>query len=83
MVDKLKKVIQTPYTIIDHSAGIRPTVKDRRPLVGIHSEHKQLAVLNGLGTRGVMMAPSMAKQLYGFLEEEIGLDPEINCDRFM
>lgn len=83
LVDKLKKVIQTPYKIIDHSAGIRPTVKDRRPLVGIHSKHKQLAILNGLGTRGVMMAPSMAKQLYGFLEEGIGLDPEINCDRFM
>jgi len=83
LVDKLKKVIQTPYKIIDHSAGIRPTVKDRRPLVGIHSKHKQLAILNGLGTRGVMMAPSMGKQLYGFLEEGIGLDPEINCDRFM
>ncbi len=82
LIDKLKKVIQTPYKIIDHSAGIRPTVKDRRPLVGIHSKHKQLAILNGLGTRGVMMAPSMAKQLYGFLEEGIDLDPEINCNRF-
>lgn len=82
LIDKLKKVIQTPYTIIDHSAGIRPTVKDRRPLVGIHPKHPQLAILNGLGTRGVMIAPSMAKELYGLLEEGIGLDPEINCNRF-
>lgn len=82
LIDKLKKVIQTPYTIIDHSAGIRPTVKDRRPLVGIHPKYPQLAILNGLGTRGVMIAPSMAKQLYGLLEEGINLDPEINCNRF-
>lgn len=82
LIDKLKKVIQTPYTIIDHSAGIRPTVKDRRPLVGIHPKHPQLAILNGLGTRGVMLAPSMAKQLYNLLEEGIDLDPEINCNRF-
>ena len=82
LVEKLKKVITVPYEIIDQSAGIRPAVKDRRPLVGVHDKYPQLAILNGLGTRGVMIAPSMAKELYGLLEEGINLDPEINCDRF-
>ena len=83
LVDKLKKVITVPYEIIDQSAGIRPAVKDRRPLVGVHDKYPQLAILNGLGTRGVMIAPSMAKELYGLLEEGIDLDPEINCNRFI
>jgi len=82
LVEKLKKVITVPYKIIDQSAGIRPAVKDRRPMVGVHHKHPQLAILNGLGTRGVMIAPSMAKELYGLLEEGINLNPEINCDRF-
>jgi len=83
LVEKLKKVITVPYEIIDQSAGIRPAVKDRRPLVGVHDKYPQLAILNGLGTRGVMIAPSMAKELYGLLEEGIDLDPEINCNRFI
>lgn len=82
LVDKLDNVINVPYTIVNQSAGIRPTVKDRRPLVGIHSKHPELAILNGLGTRGVMIAPTMAKELYNHLEKGEMLDKEINIKRF-
>ena len=82
LVEKLKKVITVPYTIINQTAGIRPTVKDRRPMVGIHSEHKQIAILNGLGTRGVMIAPTVAKNLFNHLENDEELDKEIDIKRF-
>ncbi|MDY0780234.1 FAD-binding oxidoreductase [Tenacibaculum sp. IB213877] len=82
LVEKLKKVLSVPYTIVNQSAGIRPTVKDRRPLVGVHPNHSQLYVLNGLGTRGVMIAPTVAKNLYGFTENNEDLDPEIDIKRF-
>ena len=82
LIEKLKKVIDIPYKIVEHSAGIRPTVKDRRPLVGIHKIHTQLVVLNGLGTRGVMIAPTIAKQLFNHLEQGEMLDKEININRF-
>jgi glycine/D-amino acid oxidase-like deaminating enzyme len=48
----------------------------------MHPKYTQLAVLNGLGTRGVMIAPSMAKQLYNHLENQEPLDPEIDIQRF-
>tara|TARA_B110001450_G_scaffold136909_1_gene128535 strand:- start:619 stop:1680 length:1062 start_codon:yes stop_codon:yes gene_type:complete len=80
--DKLKKVINVPYTIVSQSAGIRPTVAGRRPLVGIHPKYSQLAVLNGLGTRGVMIAPITAKNLYNHLENGAVLHEEINIIRF-
>ncbi|MFT5760994.1 MAG: glycine oxidase [Polaribacter sp.] len=82
LVEKLKKVITVPYTITNQSAGIRPTVKDRRPLVGTHQEHNQLAILNGLGTRGVMIAPIVAKNLFNHLENDEILDKEIDIKRF-
>lgn len=82
LIEKLKKVIKVPYEIIHHSAGIRPTTKDRKPLVGVHYQHKHIAVLNGLGTRGVMIAPTVAKELYHHLENNIPLDDEINITRF-
>lgn len=82
LVDKLKKVITVPYTIIEQSAGIRPTVRDRRPLVGKHPAFHNLAILNGLGTRGVMIAPTVAKQLFNYLENNGELDKEIDIKRF-
>ena len=82
LVNKLNTFLTTPYTIIDQTAGIRPTVKDRRPLVGVHPKYKQLAILNGLGTRGVMLAPILAKQLYGFFEKGLPLDIDTSISRF-
>jgi len=80
--NKLQKIINIPYTVIDQKAGIRPTVKDRRPILGIHPKHSQLAILNGLGTRGVMLAPKMAKQLYNHLENNEELNREVDIVRF-
>lgn len=80
--NKLKTIISCDYEVIDHLAGVRPTVKDRRPLVGVHSTHKNLFVLNGLGTRGVMVAPYVAEQLYNFIENNIPLEKEIDIERF-
>ncbi len=82
LVEKLHKVINVPYTIVSQSAGIRPTVAGRRPLVGVHPKHNQLIVLNGLGTRGVMIAPTVAKNLYNHLENGEELDKEIDIRRF-
>lgn len=81
--EKLKKVINVSYKIVDHSAGIRPTVKDRRPMVGVHPKYSQLIIFNGLGTRGVMIAPSLAPQLFSHLEKETALDKEIDIKRFV
>ena len=82
LVEKLKKVINVPYTIIDQTAGIRPTVKDRRPLVGLHPKYQKLAILNGLGTRGVMIAPTVAQALFNHLEKGEILDAVIDIKRY-
>jgi glycine oxidase len=82
LIEKLKKVINVPYKIMEQSAGIRPTTNDRMPFVGLHNKHPKLAVLNGLGTRGVMVAPTMAKNLFNLLQKGEALDIEIDIKRF-
>ncbi|MGJ8761897.1 MAG: NAD(P)/FAD-dependent oxidoreductase [Polaribacter sp.] len=82
LVEKLKKVLNVPYTIVSQSAGIRPTVSGRRPLVGIHPDYDNLIVLNGLGTRGVMIAPTVAKNLFNHIYNGESLDEEIDIVRF-
>ena len=82
LIAKLESFISAPYQIVDHTAGIRPTIKDRRPLVGKHPVYRNIAILNGLGTRGVMIAPAMAKALYDHLEKDVSLSEEISINRF-
>lgn len=83
LMERIKEIITCDFEIIDHFAGVRPTVKDRRPLVGTHQYHKTIHILNGLGTRGVMLGPAMAKALFENIELKIPLDKEINIDRFL
>lgn len=83
LIDRIKEIITCDFQIVEHFAGVRPTVKDRRPLVGTHAMHRSVHILNGLGTRGVMLGPAMAKALFDYVENEIPLDREIDIDRFL
>ena len=67
LLEKLKTLINCDFEIIEHLAGVRPTVKDRKPLLGNHHLFPNYYVLNGLGTRGVMLAPWLANMLFEFV----------------
>ncbi len=82
IVSKLATFMKSPYEIIRQEAGVRPTTGDRRPLVGVHPKFSQLAIINGLGTRGVMAGPFLAQQLMEHLEDKTPLLPEIAIARF-
>ncbi|WP_298140500.1 FAD-dependent oxidoreductase [Flavobacterium sp.] len=82
LIDNLKELITCDFEIIEHHAGVRPTVKDRRPMLGAHPIYKNLFVLNGLGTRGVMLAPAMAKMLFNHIEKQDELNPYVDIKRF-
>ena len=82
ILSKLRKFLRCDFTVEGQQAGIRPTVPDRRPLVGRHPRLPQLYVLNGLGSRGVLIAPYAAHCLYRFMEQDIPLPEVMDCTRF-
>jgi glycine/D-amino acid oxidase-like deaminating enzyme len=82
LIDRLKEIITCDFEIISHFAGVRPTVKDRKPLIGTHNQYLNLHILNGLGTRGVILGPTMAKALFEKIELGIALDPTVDIKRF-
>ena len=82
LLNKLDKLVLCPYKVVYQRAGIRPTVVDRRPLVGQHKSHENLYILNGLGSRGVLIAPTVANALINFIEDKLPLQKEINISRF-
>ena len=82
LIEKMATLLSCDYEIIDQVAGIRPTTGDRRALLGIHPKYKQLALLNGLGTRGIMASPLLANYLFDFLEKGMPLPLEVDVMRF-
>ncbi len=82
LLRKLDTVLDCPYKVIGHQAGIRPTVKDRKPLVGQHPEYEKLFVLNGFGSHGIMIAPWAAEQLFASIENGMALHQEVDIKRY-
>jgi glycine oxidase len=82
LLEKLKEIITCEFEVVDHLAGVRPTVRDRNPLLGTHPKHNTIHILNGLGTRGVMLAPFLAQKLFYFIENGIVLPKEMDCNRY-
>ena len=82
LLEKLKSFLKCDFEIVYHVAGIRPTVIDRRPLVGRHPKYQNLYVLNGFGSRGVLIGPYASRQLFDYIENNTDLDPEMDVIRF-
>ena len=82
LVERIKEIITCDFEIIAHHAGVRPTVKDRKPLVGTYARNNSIHILNGLGTRGVMLGPAMAKALFENIEYQKPLDRYVDINRF-
>ena len=77
LIEKIKESIDCNFEVIEHFAGVRPTVNDRKPLLGRHPIYSNLYILNGLGTRGVLLGPSMAKDLFDFINFRIFISDKI------
>lgn len=82
LVERIQEIINCDFEIVSHFGGVRPTVRDRRPIIGTHNKYASLHILNGLGTRGVMLGPAMAKDLFYYIENKTALDPVIDINRF-
>jgi glycine/D-amino acid oxidase-like deaminating enzyme len=71
------------WQVIDQKAGIRPTVSDRRPLAGRHPKLDKLFIFNGLGTKGVLIAPWLSKMMSNYLCIGSQIHYESDISRFI
>ncbi|MDA1229738.1 MAG: FAD-dependent oxidoreductase [Planctomycetota bacterium] len=59
----LKQITAVQPEVIHHFAAVRAGTKRRRPIVGKHAENDRVLILNGLGSRGALLAPLAAQVL--------------------
>ena len=63
LLSGLKQITGETPVVIDHVAAVRAGMKRRRPIVGPHPDSDRVFVLNGLGSRGALLAPVAAQAL--------------------
>ncbi len=80
--EKLKALIKIPFAVSHQNWGMRPTTPDRRPVLGPHPEFKNLIIFNGLGTKGVSLAPYFSGLLSAWLDGSTEIPSEVNIERF-
>ena len=74
----LEEVLNRPYEILQKMTGIRPTTIRRRPIIGRHPSHSNVYLFNGLGTKGVSLAPYWSERLISLMLKNHELDPEVD-----
>jgi glycine/D-amino acid oxidase-like deaminating enzyme len=79
--ESFQKMISSSGTLVAQVAGVRPTTKDRRPILGRCVGQRHAYVLNGLGSRGLLMAPLLAQWLYECTQQGTPIPPEVDVSR--
>ncbi len=78
VLSKLASWCDLPVEVVAQEAGVRPIVRSSRPVIGLHPNNGKLGFFNGLGSKGALMAPAVAKHFAEFLTGGVDLDPELN-----
>ena len=82
LIAKFSKWFIPAFQEVKLESGIRPATRDRRPLLGFLDKNPALLIFNGLGTKGVSLAPYWANELAQFILHQKELDPEVDIRRF-
>ncbi|MEZ5013916.1 MAG: FAD-dependent oxidoreductase [Chitinophagales bacterium] len=81
--DGIRSITDLPYTIESHLAAIRPSMRDRMPVVGVHKQHNTMYILNGLGTKGASLAPFYAERICDHILQGTPLPEHVSPYRFV
>ncbi|MCU4163325.1 NAD(P)/FAD-dependent oxidoreductase [Carboxylicivirga caseinilyticus] len=83
LINSWKKISKLPLSIKDQLTGIRPTMHDRRPVIGFLPHQPNIGIFNGLGSRGGLIAPLLAQQFVTSLSGSTDqLYKEVKVERY-
>ena len=81
--EKLRGLLRVPFEVVAHEAGVRPVAVQRVPVAGRHPRRTGIAALNGLGSKGTLQAPAIARMLADHLLIGSPLPDEIDLGHRM
>ena len=75
---KLRDFLAVPVELLGLQSAVRPIIKGRQALLGAHPAHPRVVFFNGLGSKGSLRAPWLAKHLVEHLLDGSLLDAEFD-----
>lgn len=78
LVRRLRALLKTDFQIKSSHTAVRPIIKHCKAAIGRHPAQPRLAFLNGLGSKGVLRSPYLARRLVEHLLDEVSLDGDID-----
>ncbi|MES2703907.1 MAG: FAD-binding oxidoreductase [Bacteroidota bacterium] len=78
----LDQWLKRPYRVVEHIASSRPTTLDRQPFAGFHPQYPAVGIFNGMGTKGCLLAPWLARCYAETLCAGAPLPKETDINRF-
>lgn len=82
LIQGLKEFYPHDFEVEEVNFGFRPTVKDRRPILGNHAQYQNYYLFNGLGARGILNGCYFSQELYDHIENGKELMSEVDLRRF-
>ena len=82
LAGRLAGLTALPFAVTGERRGVRPAVRDRRPLLGRHPALLWLSFFGGFGSKGVSLAPRLAAQLADYLAGQGALWPDADLARY-
>jgi glycine oxidase len=82
LVRSVEGFTDQPFEVVKHLAGLRLTLTDKHPVVGRIPSSPNQGVMGGLGSKGVLLAPWLARQWWNHLSEGVPFDPAVDVARF-
>jgi glycine/D-amino acid oxidase-like deaminating enzyme len=83
LTERLSDMIRKPFEVTDHWAGIRPASRDRKPYLGRHPEFSNAFIFNGLGAKGVSLAPYFSERMADCVLEGVEPESSVNIARLI
>lgn len=81
ILKRFQQMTDISFEFVSHSAGMRACSEDRRPYLGRHPEHSRFWIMNGLGTKGMSLAPYFSIHLLDHILLNAPLMHEVNIAR--
>jgi glycine/D-amino acid oxidase-like deaminating enzyme len=78
----VEDMVDWEFQVTGCQAGVRPALHDFKPVLGKHPWYPECVIFNGLGSKGSLQAPLLAKELVDYLEDGTPLRPEADIERF-
>ena len=70
VLDALANILElknNSIEVIEHKASVRPYTEDMKPIMKPHSEHKNMFIFNGFGSKGSLLIPLLADKFMSTL----------------